>query len=165
MAVHKAWANVTPLRVITRVLATAHDDHLPAIAHKYAGLVQGIGPVWSLTASDSRDADQAETAVLVHQFKKQLSNLVHDRAATRNFAAILFIKAVVEAAELKSIQTELNLWVKGLLNILRVSFDKPLQIRPGESGAKFVSEVQMRESPKSLRPHPDTHLSSERHIQ
>ena len=127
MAVHKAWANVTPLRVITRVLATAHDDHLPAIAHKYARLVQGIGPVWTLTASDSRDADQAETAVLVYQFKKQLSNLVHDKSATRNFTAILFIKAVVEAAGLKSIQTELNLWVKGLLNILRVSLNDPYQ--------------------------------------
>ena len=125
MAIRKALANVTPLRVITRVLATATDDHLPGIAQKYARRVNDFGPVWDLMASDSKDADQAETAVLVHQFKKQLSNFVQDKSSNKNLTAILFIKSVVEAAGLKSIQSELKPWVAALLNILRVSFNFP----------------------------------------
>ena len=122
MALQTSLQSVTPLRTVTRSLADTPIDQIANIAIGLADLIKESRDV--LQTSDeagSKHQGSSEDLVLIHRLQTQLSAFIYDRFPSRRFTAIVLIKTYVEAAGLRAIEKELYTWIRGLLNVLKVS--------------------------------------------
>ena len=121
MAVQKASTNAIPLRVISHTLSRAKLSELPRLAVGLAYHIRDCGEaLQSCHESVSKGHVESEVSVIVHHFKTGLSSFVQDRSSEKQFAAIVLIKASIEAAGLRAFQKDLPLWIRQLLSILKV---------------------------------------------
>ena len=121
MAVQKATTNATPLRVISHTLSRAELSELPKLAVDLAYHIRNCGEaLQSCPESISRSHVDSGVSVIVHHFKTEISSFVQDRSSEKQFAAIVLIKASIEAAGLRAFQKDLPLWIRQLLSILKV---------------------------------------------
>ncbi|KAK3676471.1 hypothetical protein LTR78_003747 [Recurvomyces mirabilis] len=103
------------LRTITYRLSTASPKSLPQVAAQVAGLL------WSckeLLSSSSTAKQGSAAATTVHRFRTYLSTLLQDRTIEGRWAAVVLVKATIEAGGLE-VLSKSNGWVKNLLGILK----------------------------------------------
>lgn len=63
---------------------------------------------------------QSELSVLVHKFRTQLSTLLQDRSKEARWAAVVLLKATIEAGGWSVLRSS-DKWVRALLGLIGVS--------------------------------------------
>lgn len=107
--------SVASLRAATFRLSTTSPDQLPKVASQVAASVWNCKDVLSASA-DSKQAKDASS--VVNRFKTQLTTLLQDRTVEGRWAAVVLVKAAVEAGGLELLGKS-NTWVKNLLGFLK----------------------------------------------
>ena len=112
--------NAFPLRVITQRLTSTPAWQLPHVVPALAYHVSECRRILTIAEVDLKNRDGADNAVLVHQFKTQISTLLHDQSQEARYTAIVLIKASIEVGGFTILQG-VGQWVKGLIVVLGVS--------------------------------------------
>ena len=107
------------LRVVTQRLSSAPSKQLPYVAPYLATVIAQHGKALATSTKDTQIGD-AESAVIVHKLKSQLSALLQDKDLGARYAAVILIKATVEAGGWITLQG-VGAWARGLTGILGVS--------------------------------------------
>ncbi|KAL9131171.1 MAG: hypothetical protein Q9217_000824 [Psora testacea] len=106
-----------PLRIVTQRLTETPTWQLPHVVPILAHHIAQLRGILSVTEGNLRSRDGVEIAVLVHKFKTQVSALLQQKSQEARYAAIILIKAAVEAGGLATLQG-VGPWVRGLIGIL-----------------------------------------------
>ena len=115
-----ATSSSTLLRVVTQRLSNTPSTQLAHVAPILAGNISECRESLSITQVDALNEGSPENSILVHKLKIQLSALLQDRTPDARYAAVILIKATVEAGSYPILQGTAP-WIKGLINILGVS--------------------------------------------
>ena len=115
-----ATSSSTLLRVVTQRLSNTPSTQLAHVAPILAGNISECRESLSITQVDALNKGSPENSILVHKLKIQLSALLQDRTPDARYAAVILIKATVEAGNYSILQGAAP-WIKGLINILGVS--------------------------------------------
>lgn len=103
------------LRALTYRITSTPTKQLPKIASQIAAAIWTCRGLLS-APSDAKTSSDAQTAV--HRFKTQLSTLVQDRTVEGRWAAVVLLKAAIEAGSAE-ILSKSNPWVRSLLGLLK----------------------------------------------
>lgn len=109
-----------PLRSVTRRLTSTPVAQLPSIAPSLACAIFTCGEVLGSIDDQSQKKSQSEAAVLVHKLRTQISTLLQDRSKEARWAAVILIKATVEAGGWSVLRSS-DKWVRSLLGMVGVS--------------------------------------------
>ena len=112
-----AWL---PLRSVTRRLTTTPIAQLPYIAPSLACTLSTCGELLGTIDDHSQKRSQSEASVLVHKLRTQISTLLQDRSKEARWAAVILVKATVEAGGYSILRTS-DKWIRALLGLVRVS--------------------------------------------
>ena len=115
-----ATSSSTLLRVVTQRLSNTPSTQLAHVAPILAGNISECRESLSINQVDALNKGSPENSILVHKLKTQLSALLQDRTPDARYAAVILIKATVEAGNNAILQGTAP-WIKGLINILGVS--------------------------------------------
>lgn len=119
MATQTLSAATSCLRIASQRLSAAQDVRsLPVIA---AGVAQVLTNCHSLFVhSSSKSKKDSEAGLALHRWNTQLNTLLQARTVQERWAAVVLIKATIEAGGW-DILSKSEPWVRGLLNILKRS--------------------------------------------
>lgn len=109
-----------PLRVVTQRLSSTPSRQLPHVARYLAPTIAQCGKDLATPTKDGQAVGGSESAVLVHKLKTQLSALLQDKSPEARYAAVILMKATVEAGGWIVLQG-IGAWVRGLIGIFGVS--------------------------------------------
>src|SRR5271156_5240544 len=109
-------AHFNPLRPITQRLNSTSIEELPRIAPFLASSLIDCSEALR-SSSAQQEVNGHEDALLVHKLKTRISSLLQDRSPNARFAAVVLIKAVVEAGD-QSILAGTEPWIRGLISNL-----------------------------------------------
>lgn len=87
----------TTLRAVTHRLNTSPIDQLPSIASFLATSLADCAELLSAPQSHKSGKVDSENAVQVHKLKSRLASLLQDRSVEGRWAAVILVKAAVEA--------------------------------------------------------------------
>ena len=108
------------LRVVTQRLSSTPFKQLPQISSYLVNIIAQHGKALATFSKEGQAVGEAESAVLVHKLKTQLSVLVQDKNPEARYAAVILIRATVEIGGWNILQG-IGAWVRGLIGILGVS--------------------------------------------
>ena len=108
------------LRVVTQRLSSTPIKQLPHVAPYLATTIAQHGRALATTTKEGQVAGDAESVVIVHKLKTQLSALLQDKNPESRYAAVILIKATVEVGGWNVLQG-IGAWIRGLIGILGVS--------------------------------------------
>lgn len=112
-----------PLRSVTRRLTSTPVAQLPYIAPSLACTISTCGEVLGSIDERNQKKSQSEASVLVHKFRTQLSTLLQDRSKEARWAAVVLVKATIEAGGWSVLRSS-DKWVRALLGLIGVSRTK-----------------------------------------
>lgn len=101
------------LRAIAYRLSSAPPANLP---HILTHLSSQIGPCKEFLSNPQ--PTHSEAASLVHQIRTRTSSLLQDRLPEARLAAVILIKALVEAGGYETLATNGGPWVKSLISLI-----------------------------------------------
>jgi len=108
--------SIAKLRAITFRLSSTASKQLPQIA---ANVSSQIWDCKALLSSPSETLKQnSHASTVTHRYKTHLSTLLQDRTVEGRWAAVVLVKATVEAGGVE-IVSKSNAWVRSLLGILK----------------------------------------------
>lgn len=109
-----------PLRSVTQRLSSTAKTDLPHVVPFLATTISNCGAILAGADSQGRKKSDSEAAIVVHKLKTQISTLLQDGSKEARWAAIVLVKAMVEAGEWNVLQASGN-WVRAMLGFLGVS--------------------------------------------
>jgi len=104
------------LRAINFRLSNTPSTRLPHHVPQICQLLTGSKPLFAVGEGSTIKASSEHT-VLVHRFKTRLSSLLQDRSVEGRWAAIVLVKAAIEAGGWQMLR-DCGAWVLGLISIL-----------------------------------------------
>lgn len=104
------------LRAVSYRIGSSPPSQLPHVVSSVAQSLWSCKLILSQTTS-TRQKD-SEAGVALHRFNTQISTLLHARSTEERWAAIVLIKATVEAGGYETLSKS-SPWVQGLLGILK----------------------------------------------
>ncbi|QIW99533.1 hypothetical protein AMS68_005051 [Peltaster fructicola] len=107
---------VSALKALTYRIASTPTAQLPRCAAQLASAIWISRDILS-TPADTLKQD-AELSVVVHRFKTQLSALLQDRTIEGRWAALVLVKAAIEAGGVE-ILSKSQAWIRNILGILK----------------------------------------------
>lgn len=108
-------SSISALRAASFRISSASKNELP---HVVAYVSQSLISCKDLLSAPEPAQKDSDAAVVLHRFNTQLSALLQDRTAEGRWAAIVLVKAAIEAGGWETLRKS-NAWVRGLLNILK----------------------------------------------
>ncbi|KAK3679577.1 hypothetical protein LTR37_021396 [Vermiconidia calcicola] len=108
--------SIATLRAISYRTSSTPTKQLPLIAGQIAGSLWSCKDILSASADSSKA--NSEIATVVHRFKTSLSSLLQDRTIEGRWAAVVLLKATIEAGGIE-VLSKSNAWVRYLLSILK----------------------------------------------
>ena len=108
------------LRVITQRLSSATTQQLPQLAHDLTSQFSLCGKELKASGQAQSNGVSSEVTIHVVKLKTQLSTLLLDKTPDARYAAVILIKATIEAGGW-SILPHSGLWARNLVSILEVS--------------------------------------------
>lgn len=108
-------ASASQLRALSFRISSTPPKQLPNVAAQISGSIWNCRDLLS-TPSDAKQTTEASTTV--HRFKTQLSTLLQDRTIEGRWAAVVLVKATIEAGGAE-VLSKSNPWVRNLLGILK----------------------------------------------
>lgn len=108
------------LGVLCQQLSSTPNARLPQVTSILLRNVSRCQGPLSSEASLATKSDSAESSVLVHKLKTQISSLLQGKSAEGRFTAVALTKAVVDVGGWEVLRGA-DPWVRGLLIILGVS--------------------------------------------
>ena len=108
------------LRVVTQRLSSTPIKQLPHVAPYLAINIAQHGQALAKSSKDEKVVGKTDSAVIVHKLKTQLSALLQDKNREARYAAVILIRATVEAGGWNILQG-VGPWVRGLVGLLGVS--------------------------------------------
>ncbi|KAL8646068.1 MAG: hypothetical protein Q9210_006338 [Variospora velana] len=106
-----------PLRSVTQRLATTPVQDLPKTIPFLASTISGCGAFLNKVDGQSQRKGSSEESVVRHKLKTQISTLLQDGSKEAQWAAVVLVKATVEAGGWSVLQAS-GSWVRALLGIL-----------------------------------------------
>ncbi|KAL8869682.1 MAG: hypothetical protein Q9174_004089 [Haloplaca sp. 1 TL-2023] len=123
-----------PLRSVTQRLTSTPISRLPHVIPSLLHAISSCGDVLALEISEGHNnANQAETAVVVHKLKTQISTLLQDRNKEARWSAVVLVKAIIEAGSY-TVLRESEKWTRALIGLLR---------RPEPSSTKKLATIAL----------------------
>ena len=107
------------LRVVTQRLSSTPVKQLPNVAPYLANNIAQHGTALAIPTKEGQVSGDAETTMIVHKLKTQLSALLQDKHSEARYAAVILIKATVEVGDWNILQG-IGAWLRGLIGILGV---------------------------------------------
>ena len=107
------------LRVVTQRLASTPTERLPQVVSDLASTISACGDLFAASSSQNNISDGSEISLLVHKLKTQISTFLQSKNIESRWAAIILIKALVEAGGWEILRA-VGPWVRGLLGLLGV---------------------------------------------
>lgn len=107
--------SASQLRALSFRISSTPPKQLPNVAAQIAGSIWNCRDLLS-TPSDAKQTTEASTTA--HRFKTQLSTLLQDRTIEGRWAAVVLVKATIEAGGAE-VLSKSNPWVRNLLGILK----------------------------------------------
>ncbi|KAK1823412.1 hypothetical protein LTR12_002261 [Friedmanniomyces endolithicus] len=104
------------LRAITYRLSTTPPRQLPQVAARLAGEIWACKDLISSPPGSMKQGN--EGSITVNRFRTYLSTLLQDRTIEGRWAAVVLVKATVEAGGVE-VLSKSNAWVRSLLGILK----------------------------------------------
>ncbi|KAK3650100.1 hypothetical protein LTR22_012695 [Elasticomyces elasticus] len=104
------------LRAITYRLSTTPSKQLPQVAAQLSGHLWACKDLISSPAVSAKQGNEA--TITVSRFKTYLSTLLQDRTIEGRWAAVVLVKAAIEAGGAE-VLSKSNAWVRSLLAILK----------------------------------------------
>ncbi|KAK5741203.1 hypothetical protein LTR17_004143 [Elasticomyces elasticus] len=114
--VSKNNISMATLRAITYRLSTTPSKQLPQVAAQLSGYLWACKDLISSPAVSAKQGNEATIAV--SRFKTYLSTLLQDRTIEGRWAAVVLVKAAIEAGGAE-VLSKSNAWVRSLLAILK----------------------------------------------
>lgn len=108
------------LRVVTQRLSSTPFEKLPQISPYLVTIIAQHGKALATSSKEGRTVGEAESAVVVHKLKTQLSVLLQDKKPEARYAGVILIRATIEIGGWNVLQG-IGVWVRGLIGILGVS--------------------------------------------
>ena len=102
-----------PFRIINNRLGTTPTWQLPHVVPHLANIISKCGPIWS-SAAASESRDKAESDVLLHRYRTRISTLLQDKNPQARWAAVVLVKATVEAGGLAVVR-ESGSWIRFMI--------------------------------------------------
>ena len=109
----------TSLRVVTQRLASTPTERLPHVVSYLASTINDCRDLFAASNCQEGVSDGSETYLLVQKFKTQVSSFLQSKSVEARWAAIVLVKAVVEAGGWEILRG-VGAWVRGLLGLLGV---------------------------------------------
>ncbi|KAF2012515.1 hypothetical protein BU24DRAFT_425160 [Aaosphaeria arxii CBS 175.79] len=109
-------AELSILKAVTFRLSTIPTSQLPQQIPAIAASLANCKTLLSSTQSSSSKAS-SESSLAIHKYRTFLSTLLQDRTVHGRWAAIVLVKATIEAGGWETLSKSLP-WVRGLLGIL-----------------------------------------------
>lgn len=106
---------VSLLRAASYRISSAAPNDLPRLVAHLATSLVSCKQLLSSPEASNKDSD---AAVVLHRFNTQISSLLQDRTVQGRWAAIVLVKAVIEAGGWETLRKS-NAWVRPLLAILK----------------------------------------------
>lgn len=107
------------LRAVNHRLTTVPIQKLPAIAASLAASITECGELLSAPQSQKAGKSDSDHSVQVHKLVTRISSLLQDRSFEGRWAAVVLVKALVEAGQWEIIRGS-EPFVRGLMSILSV---------------------------------------------
>lgn len=111
-----AW---NPLRSVTQLLATTPVQDLPKTVPFLASTISTCGAFLKEVDAQSQTKGSSEESVVRYKLKTQISTLLQDGGKEAQWAAVVLVKATVEAGGSSVLQAS-GSWVRALLRFLGV---------------------------------------------
>lgn len=108
------------LRAVNHRLTNLPAQQLPAIAASLAASIAECGELLSAPQSQKSGKADSDHAVQVHKLVTRISSLLQDRSFEGRWAAVVLVKALVEAGQWEILRGS-EPFVRGLMGILSVS--------------------------------------------
>ncbi|KAJ0420860.1 rRNA processing/ribosome biogenesis-domain-containing protein [Aspergillus carlsbadensis] len=108
---------IMSLRAINHRLTSLPAQQLPAVAASLAASISECGELLSAPQSQKTGRTDSDHAVQVHKLVTRLSSLLQDRTFEGRWAAVVLIKALVEAGQWEILRGS-EPFVRGLMGIL-----------------------------------------------
>lgn len=108
------------LRAVNHRLTNLPAQQLPAIAASLAASITECGELLSAPQSQKSGKADSDHAVQVHKLVTRISSLLQDRSFEGRWAAVVLVKALVEAGQWEILRGS-EPFVRGLMGILSVS--------------------------------------------
>ncbi|KAL4966804.1 RIX1/PELP1 family protein [Aspergillus stella-maris] len=105
------------LRAVNHRLTNVPVQKLPAIAASLAASIAECGELLSAPQSQKAAKTDSDNAIQVHKLVTRLSSLLQDRTFEGRWAAVVLIKALVEAGQWEILRGS-ETFVRGLMSIL-----------------------------------------------
>ncbi|KAL2852928.1 rRNA processing/ribosome biogenesis-domain-containing protein [Aspergillus pseudoustus] len=105
------------LRAVNHRLTSLPVQQLPAIAASLAGSISGCGELLSTPQSQKSGKTDSDHSVQVHKLVTRITSLIQDRTLEGRWAAVVLIKALVEAGQWEILRG-IEPFVRGLMSIL-----------------------------------------------
>ncbi|KAK5713141.1 hypothetical protein LTR15_011503 [Elasticomyces elasticus] len=115
-SVNESASEQATLRAITYRLSTTSSKQLPQVAAQLSGHLWACKDLISSPAVSAKQGNEATIAV--SRFKTYLSTLLQDRTIEGRWAAVVLVKAAIEAGGAE-VLSKSNAWVRSLLAILK----------------------------------------------
>lgn len=116
MAQQNTTQSVASLRAITCRISSTPTKQLPHIAAQIAGSLWTCKDLLSTPLQTTKS--NSEITTLLHRFKTSLSSLLQDRTIEGRWAAVVLVKATIEAGGVE-ILSKSGAWIRNLLAILK----------------------------------------------
>lgn len=111
-----AW---NPLRSVTQLLVTTPVQDLPKTVSFLASTISTCGAFLNEVDAQSQTKGSSDESVVRHKLKIQISTLLQDGSKEAQWAAVVLVKATVEAGGSSVLQAS-GSWVRALLGFLGV---------------------------------------------
>lgn len=108
---------VASLRAVTHRMTATPARELPQFAQSLASSLGNCADVLANQKKDGRS--EPEVTIQVHKLKTRLNSLLQDRSFEGRWAAVVLVKATVEAGQLEVVRGG-ELLVRSLISILGV---------------------------------------------
>jgi len=104
------------LRAITYRLSSTSPRQLPQVAAQLAGQIWACKDLISSPLGSTKQGN--EGSIIVNRFRTYLSTLLQDRTIEGRWAAVVLVKATIEAGGVEALSKS-NAWVRSLLGMLK----------------------------------------------
>ncbi|KXL49536.1 hypothetical protein M433DRAFT_309362 [Acidomyces richmondensis BFW] len=108
--------SIVTLRAITFRLSSTASKQLPQIAAHASSQLWNCKALLSSPSETIKQNNHAST--VTHRYKTHLSTLLQDRTVEGRWAAVVLVKATVEAGGVETV-SKANAWVRSLIGILK----------------------------------------------
>lgn len=109
-----------PLRSVTQRLTATPAATLPHIIPYLVTTISGCKDILADIGSQSQKKGDQDASIVVYKLKTQISTLLQDRNKEARWAAVVLVKAIVEAGGWSVLQGS-GAWVRSLLGLMGVS--------------------------------------------